>query len=449
MTGIKEELNKNLGLSIPIVISQLGTILMSVSDNLIVGRLLGKQALSEAAVGNSMAFLMSCIGFGGFGILAPLISKALAENNRGLAVSHLVTGNKVLCLLVVLLSLASWGLYLNFDILDQPKEIISNAKSFFAIISFSNIFGIAYTCNRQWTDGHGLTQVSMKITFFGLVSNIFFNYVFIEGWFGIDKLGVLGSALATLITRFIMLVTLIVYIVYKDGDQFFKKSKLSYDSSNNYASIFGRVVISGLSFFFEIGCFTFALVMMGWIDTVSISAHQIAISIASTTFMMAMGFAIGGSIRVGDAMGSQSVQRVRLAANVTYGIVGVFMSIWAILLVLGRNQIIKFYIDDPEVLSLAAPLLIVAGLFQIFDGMQVVGINVLRGIQDIKIPTIITFIAYWVISLPLGYFLAFTLKMGAIGIWYGLLFGLGVSSLWLFLRFKTCIKSGLFHKGIE
>jgi MATE family multidrug resistance protein len=196
-----------------------------------------------------------------------------------------------------------------------------------------------------------------------------------------------------------------------------------------------------MQYFFEVGAFSFAVVMVGWLGTKPQAAHQIAISLASISFMAVLGISVAGSIRVGNAVGMKDIQETR-RAGFTASLLGAStMLVSGIVFILFRNFLPTLYVNDQEVISYASSLLIIAALFQISDGTQAVGIGILRGLTDVKIPTVITFVAYWIVGLPVGYLLGFTFKMGVQGVWYGLLIALTTSAILLTLRFNSRSKS--------
>lgn len=197
---------------------------------------------------------------------------------------------------------------------------------------------------------------------------------------------------------------------------------------------------TGFQYIFEVSAFSAAAIMMGWIGVNALAGHQIALNLASISYMMAAGLSTAGMIRVSNQIGKGNQKAMREAGMVVFGMVLVFMFTCAVIFVVFRYTLPTFYIDDMEVIQISASLLVIAGLFQLSDGVQVVGLGVLRGMEDVKFPTIITLIAYWVLGLPLGYFLAFELEMGAQGIWYGLLIGLSITAVVLFFRFKMLSK---------
>lgn len=191
---------------------------------------------------------------------------------------------------------------------------------------------------------------------------------------------------------------------------------------------------------FEISTFSVAAIMIGWMGTIQLAAHQIAINLASITYMIALGIAAAATIRVGNQLGQKDYITMRKAAITCFIMAIVFMSFATLIFIFGRYFLPTLYINDPEVIDMAATLLVVAGLFQLADGIQVIGLGALRGMSDVIIPTVITLIAYWVIGLPLGYLFGFTLQLGALGVWYGLLAGLAIAAILLFLRFNHLSK---------
>jgi MATE family multidrug resistance protein len=250
-------------------------------------------------------------------------------------------------------------------------------------------------------------------------------------------MGVRGVGLATLIDRTIMGIVMVAYI--------FRSSHFK-----RYLKEFGRTALTkarsisilkigtpvALQYTFEISAFSGAAILMGTLGAVHQAAHQVAINMAAMTYMMASGVAAAAAIKTGNNFGGKEFKQLRLSAISSYHIVVAFMSITALIFVFFNNYLPFMYTEDTRVIAIAAQLLIIAGFFQLFDGTQVVGLGVLRGMGDVNIPTLFTFIAYWLIGLPMAYFLGITQGLGANGIWYGLTLGLLVSSALLFMRFQ-------------
>lgn len=437
----QEEIKKTFLLALPIVIAQLGVVLMGVTDNIMVGRYIGKIGLGSSGIANSMSFLIASIGIGGLSVVAPLISKAKAERNVPEINRLFRAGIKVSLWFSLILGIVGFVCIYYFEIFQQSPEINEQAPAFMAIIIVSNAFMFIFAAAKQLSDGLSRTYVAMMITVFGLILNLIFNIVLINGYLGFPKMGLIGSATSTLITRILMMLALLAYLFNTKAFKKYLHAKYKSLQTNDLVKIIFKIgVPSGLQFFFEIAAFSLAVIMMGWLGENQLAAHQIAINVASTTYMMASGLGIAGGIRVGEGRGLKDVRKIRFSGNVALLLVTIFMTAMMLLILVFNRFFVELYISDNEVIVIAMRLMIVAAIFQLSDGIQVVSLGILRGIADVNIPTWITMFAYWAISLPLGYFLAFNLKMDAIGIWFGLLAGLTVSAVLLTVRFYYLIK---------
>ncbi len=446
----KIEIVKTIQLTFPILIAQLGVVLMGVCDNIMVGRFLGKVSLGASGISNSVAFLIGSLAIGGMSVVAPMVSKANAEDDSLKLKSIFFSSIWVAFGYSVVLSLIGYIFVLNFNILDQPSEVVHQAIPFFVIILISNIPMYFFVSAKQLTDGLSFPKISMIITIFGLLFNIVFNFILINGKYGFPRLGLNGAAISTLISRILMVLILFGYIFSNSRFKSILSQKLNnYFDSKLISYIYKLSLPGGLQFFFEIGAFTFAVIMMGWINEDSLAAHQIAINIASTTYMMASGIGFAGGIRVGEAWGLKSLRLIKTAGYSAYLLVFMFMLLSMVFILVFDSQLIDFYINDAEVKQIALKLLVIAAIFQLSDGLQVVGLGVLRGLADIKLPTLITFISYWVIALPGGYLMCFKLGLGALGIWLSLLFGLSFSAVFLYLRFNNLIRPSNIRLKIQ
>jgi multidrug resistance protein, MATE family len=437
----EDEIKKTFSLALPIVVAQLGVILMGVTDNIMVGRYIGKIGLGASGIANSIAFLIASIGIGGLSVVAPLISKAKAERNIPEINRLFRAGIKVSLLFGLILGSIGFICIFFFQIFQQSPEINHQAPSFMAIIIISNVFMFVFAAAKQLSDGLSRTYVAMMITVMGLILNLVFNVLLINGYAGFPELGLKGSAVSTLITRILMMFTMLGYL-YKNSafTRYLKTEYNSLKTSELVVKIIKIGVPSGLQFFFEIAAFSLAVIMMGWLGENQLAAHQIAINVAATTYMMAAGLGVAGGIRVGEGRGLKSTQKIRISANVAFILVITFMSAMMLLLFIFNRFVVELYISDVEVIEIAMKLMVIAAVFQLSDGIQVVGLGVLRGISDVNIPTWITMFAYWGVALPLGYFLGFSLKLDAIGVWIGLLAGLTISAILLTIRFYHLIK---------
>ncbi len=437
----QEEIKKTFLLALPIVIAQLGVVLMGVTDNIIVGRYIGKIGLGSSGIANSMSFLIASIGMGGLSVIAPLISKAKAERNVPEINRLFRAGIKVSLWFSLILGIVGFVCIYFFEVFQQSPEINEQAPAFMAIIIFSNVFMFVFAAAKQLSDGLSRTYVAMMITVFGLIFNLVFNIVLINGYWGFPKMGLIGAAVSTLITRILMMLALLAYLFNtKTFKKYLHVKYKSLQTNDLVLMIFKIGVPSGLQFFFEIAAFSLAVIMMGWLGENQLAAHQIAINVASTTYMMASGLGIAGGIRVGEGRGLKDVRKIRFSGNVALLLVVIFMTAMMLVILVFNRFLVELYISDKEVIEIAVKLMLVAAVFQLSDGVQVVSLGILRGITDVNIPTWITMFAYWGLSLPLGYLLAFNLEMDAIGIWFGLLAGLTASAVLLTIRFYYLIK---------
>lgn len=437
----QEEIKKTFLLALPIVIAQLGVVLMGVTDNIIVGRYIGKIGLGSSGIANSISFLIASIGMGGLSVVAPLISKAKAERNVPEISRLFRAGIKVSLWFSLILGIAGFVCIYYFEVFQQSPEINAQAPAFMAIIIISNAFMFVFAAAKQLSDGLSRTYVAMMITVLGLIFNLVFNIILINGYWGFPKMGLIGAAISTLITRILMMLALFAYLFNtKTFKKYLHAKYKSLQTNDLVLMIFKIGVPSGLQFFFEIAAFSLAVIMMGWLGENQLAAHQIAINVASTTYMMASGLGIAGGIRVGEGRGLKDVRKIRFSGNVALLLVVIFMTAMMLIILIFNRFLVELYISDNEVIDIAMKLMLVAAVFQLSDGVQVVSLGTLRGISDVNIPTWITMFAYWGLSLPLGYLLAFNLEMDAIGIWFGLLAGLTASAVLLTIRFYYLIK---------
>jgi MATE family multidrug resistance protein len=283
--------------------------------------------------------------------------------------------------------------------------------------------------------------------------NVFLNWVLIYGNLGFPPLGLNGAGWATLISRVLMGLVIAYYVWksprYRDYQVSLKLHSFSYPMISKMLRI---GVPTGFQFIFEVGAFSTAAIMMGWIGVTALAAHQIAINLASISYMMASGLSAAAMVRVGNQLGKKDIKTLREVGFTSFGMVGLFMLCSAFLFIIFRNFLPSLYIDDLTVIEMSSGLLIIAGLFQLSDGIQVVGLGALRGMSDVRVPTVVTLVAYWVIGLPLGYLFAFVFDYGAKGIWYGLLIGLTVTGVLLLARFNRLsarlIKNQLATKSL-
>jgi len=445
----KNHFKRNFSLAYPVVLSQLGHVLVGVADSVMVGKV-GIEPLAAASFANSIFFLLLTFGLGVSYGMTPFVAAADGENDSkkiGILLKHgfLINNSLSIVLLGVLLYLSQV-----LQIFNQPQAVYELAGPYLQIIALSIIPFMMFQTFRQFVEGLSLTKQAMYITVGANVVNIGLNYVLIYGKFGFPAMGLNGAGLATLIARSLMAIFMFAFVVSQPR---FRTYWQSFGFRDYSASVIRNLlkigIPAGLQFIFEVGAFAIAAIMIGWLGAVPLAAHQIAIKLASISYMMATGISAAATIRVGNQLGRKDIKTMRRAGFTSFAMVILLMSAAALLFILGRNFFPTLYVSDGQVIHLASALIIIAGLFQISDGVQVVGLGALRGMADVKIPTVFTMIAYWVLGLPVGYYLGFTLEMGATGIWYGLLLGLTASAVLVLWRFEVLSKRALLVETVS
>jgi len=321
--------------------------------------------------------------------------------------------------------------------MNEPPTVTGQAIPYTIILGISIIPSMIFLTYKQFIEGFSVMKPAMVITIVANVVNFVGNYALIYGKFGFPELKLNGAGWSTLASRIFMGLVIMFYVLkakkFKDYDVRFFVKKINMHALKK---ILGLGLPSGFQYFFEVGAFAFAVIMIGWLGAIPLAAHQIAINLASITYMSILGISAAGAIRVGNALGKGSTSEIRKAGFTAIGLGASFMFLAGIVFILLRNFLPTLYIDNKQVISTASSLLVIAALFQISDGTQGVGIGILRGLTDVKIPTLITFVSYWVLGLPIGYVLGFTFKLGVQGVWVGLLIGLTSSAILLTRRFN-------------
>jgi MATE family multidrug resistance protein len=327
----------------------------------------------------------------------------------------------------------------------QPDDVVTLAIPYLSIIAISIIPTMIFQTYRQFAEGLQRTRVAMIIVVGSNLLNIVLNYILIFGKYGFPEMGLNGAGWATLISRVVMAFSMMLYVYYGKKYQAYKAG---FSIGNYSRSLINKMLHIGLpagsQFIFEAGAFGLSAIMMGWLGTTALAAHQIAINLATISYMTTSGLGAAATIRVGNFWGQRDTNNLRASAFTMIGMAIIIMTAWALLFIFGRYFLPSLYIEDQPVIDLTASLLIIAAFFQLSDGIQVVTAGALRGLQDVKIPSLLIFVAYWIIALPLGYWLAFPLKMGANGIWIGLFLGLTLTATAMVVRFNKLSKTKVF-----
>ena len=415
------------------MISQLGHITVGVFDSLMIGKVSVSQLAAVSLATSIFSFiLLFCIGLS-YGI-TPLIS----SSDRGKKYVSSILYNGMLVNVISSILLVSFVILTKhlLSYLGQDEEVLFHTYSYLDIICISLIPLILFQTFKQFIEGLGFTKPSMYISVISNVINVVLNAVLIFGLFGFPRLEIIGAAYATLISRVIMFLLILIYCL---NDRRFSKYILKRKflvNLNHIKDIFRIGFASGLQYIFEVGAFSVATVMTGSIGAIHLAAHQIALNLASISYMIASGIGSASMISLSYYDGKRNFEDMRRSGFASFLLVFILMIVSALVFIIFRNYLPVLYVDDSSVINIASTLLIIAGLFQISDGIQAVGLGILRGIRDIKKPTIVTFISYWIISIPLSYFLGIEYGYGVYGIWIGLSVGLTLAAIFHVTRFN-------------
>lgn len=444
-----KEFSYNFKLAYPIIIGMLGHTIVGIVDNVMVGRI-GPTELAAASLANSLVFVAMSLGIGFSTAITPMAAAADGKKDiqEGRKVFH--HGLYLCTILGVLL----FGLILIakpfIGMMGQTEKVIVLARPFLDIVAFSLVPLIIFQGYKQFADGLSETKYSMWATLLGNVVNVILNYVLIYGVLGFPEMGFVGAAVGTLVSRFVML----AYMHYKMKNNvkfqpFFEDFSIKKIQKSINITIIKLGAPSAMQMFFEVGLFTGAVWLSGYLGVANQAANQIALSLASFTFMFAMGLSVAATIRVGNQNGLADYKKLRMVALSIFLLAILLEILFAAIFVLFHDYLPLWFIDknnmadlakNTEVITIASQLLLVAAVFQISDGIQVVMLGALRGLQDVKIPMYITFVAYWVVGFPVCIWLGLFTELKATGIWIGLLAGLSTAAVFLYLRFNYLTK---------
>lgn len=437
----RPHVRKSWNLAYPVMLSQLSHVMVGVTDSIMVGHV-GATSLAASSLANVIFNLLMLFGIGVSYAITPLVATAEGENNHK-GISDTLRHGLMISIVnsLVLIAIILLGKSVLYYI-DQPVEVVDLAIPYLSILAYSLFPVLIFQTFRQFAEGLSNTRIAMIIMLFSVILNVLLNYIFIYGHAGFPAMGLLGAGYGTLISRIVMMAAIVGYIyfarqfrLYRSGFSFGAYSKKLFDK------LLYIGIPAGMQFIFEVAAFDFSAIMMGWLGTKTLAAHQIAINLATLSYMTTSGLASAATIRVSNELGKRNIKGMREVAYTLLMMAMVFMTLWAILFIIYRNFLPTIYVDDIEVIQIAAPLIVIAGFFQLSDGAQVVCAGALRGLQDVKVPSLFIFVAYWIIGLPLGYWLGFKAGYGGQGIWFGLLIGLTLTALAMFFRFRTLSKN--------
>ena len=440
----KRQYRANLLLALPIVLTQVGQILTQVADNLMVGRYGGEDPTPLAAVsfGGSVFFILFIAAIGIALGMTPLVGEHFARGERTQSAGLLQNGIIFYTLLGFIMAGLQYAITPLMFHLKQPPEVVEMAIPYYRMLVYSMPFVMLFFAFKQFLEGVGNTKVEMVVTILANIANIGFNALFIYGKLGFSEMGAEGAGLGTLLSRILAAVMIVGYFChhreyrrYLDG---FSHRILS-------AQVVRRLTHMGLpialQMFLESSAFVGTGIMMGWFGSAAIiSANQITITLGNCAFMIVMSVGAATTIRVSHCYGMRDIGQLSLAAKASYHLVLVWNALAALVFISLRHLIPTFFTSNAEVIATTSSLLVFAALYQLSDGLQNVSIGILRGIQDVKIIMPIALVSYWLLNLPVGYLLGFTLGMGPSGLYLGFAVGLSSAAVLLILRIRRSVR---------
>lgn len=449
LSDYTREFSYNWKLAAPVMLGMLGHTFVGFIDNVMVGQL-GTAELAAVSLGNSFMYIAMSIGIGFSTAITPLIAEADGEGDFDKGKSSFKHGLFLCTLVGIAVFLMVIACIPLMHYMNQPTEVVELAVPYLKYVAASLIPLVIFQGFKQFSDGMSMTKYPMYATLIANIMNVILNYLLIFGKLGFPQLGIVGAAYGTLISRMIM-VLFLWFILNKNekSKHYLHDLKMFVLDKLMLRKLIDLGAPSAMQMFFEVAIFTAAIWLSGLLGKNPQAANQIAINLASMTFMVAIGLSVTSMIRVGNQKGLKNYIELRRIAFSIFLLAAIFASFFCIMFFILHNYLPKLYldlddltnlIDNTEVVGIASKLLILAAIFQLSDSMQVVILGALRGLQDVKIPTIITFIAYWVIGFPISYFLGKEEVYGSLGIWLGLLAGLTSAAIMLYIRFNYLTK---------
>lgn len=427
-------------LALPVILSQVGQVTVNLVDTIMIGHV-GTSELAAASFANNVFLFGMLFGMGITIGFTPVVGEAFGKGDSGQLAKWLKNGLVSHGFVAVLITFFLLAMYFILPYMGQTDRVVDLARPYYLLLCISYVPFLLFFSVKQFLEGIGNTKYAMQITITANVVNIAVNYVFIFGKFGFPELGMIGAGIGTLTSRIIMPLMWVAYIYFKPRlTGYFKAARSEVMEAFRIRRLLGVGVPIAFQIIIEISAFAIGAIMMGWIGETELAGHQVAIGLAGATFMICLGISQATTIRISHQIGLKETGTIRTVAFASTHLVLLFMTVTALVFILGRNVLPLLFTSDPAVIEIASGLLIIAGFFQVFDGLQVIMLSVLRGLADVTIPMYIALFTYVFVALPVSYLLAFTFELGPPGIWYGYLVGLGLAGILFFLRFRGLLK---------
>lgn len=426
MGGWKTELKPTWSLAFPMIVGNLGQMLLGLVDTLMIGWV-GTVELAAAGFANAIMHFAFVVGIGISVAVAVQVAHAHGGNDEPAAGEALRHGTVLAAISGVVLAAVVAGSTPFYQHLGQPQPVLDAVPSYLDWLGLSLIPALVSMCFKSFSEAKASPWMAFAITMGGVALNVLLNWVLIFGHLGSPALGLEGAGIATFVARVATMLGLVGYVL---GSPRFASARPRWLQSLRWSHVRLLLIVAvpmGMQMFIEIGAFGFATLFIGTLGVIPLAAHQIAINSAAMAFMVPLGISMAVTIRVGHCLGAREETRARAIAGGAIVTAAIVMSFTAALFLLAGESIVGAFTEDMAVVALGAHLLIVAGIFQICDGIQIISMGALRGMRDIKMPTLLMAGIYWIVALPLGAFLARQTELAAAGMWIGLAVGLGLA----------------------
>lgn len=440
--NLKTHIKDTIRLAIPVSLGQMGHMLTMVADSIMLGNYNADHLASATFMMNLQVPFM-VFGIGASMCISPIISEKLGAK-QGEEIQDILMNSFVsfigISILIIAFLLACEPL---LHMLGQDEKIITGGLTYYRVLAYSVFFVVLFQVCRQFSEGFSNTMMPMVLSIVGNGINIVGNYLLIYGPGPFPELGIDGAAYSTLFARFFMFAAFLAVLIYgKKFKVYFRNLSFSLINTKRIKELMNLGLPVGIQHIGEISAFALSIIFIGWLGPEYIVAHNIAINLAGSMYMLATGLGAAATIRVGFYFGEKSKEKIRQAIKASLIVVTGFMTCTALILILGHEFLPSLYVKDKQqdILAIASAVMVVAGFFQLSDGLQMMGTSILRAMRDVKIPTIYGVLAYWVGGLPLGYILAFHFDLKLLGFWCGFASGLTIVAILMIFRMRLIYK---------
>jgi MATE family multidrug resistance protein len=432
----------------PLIVAQLAQNLLFTTDVIMLGWL-GAEALAASTLASAVIICLQLLGVGIVGAVAPLVAQARGARQIKDVRRIVRQGLWISILLAAILTPLVYNIAPILLWLGQEPALVAEAEHYAHAVCWMLLPAFGIVALRSFLAAHGATRMVLAITVAGVLLNALLNYGLIFGHWGLPRLELAGAGVSTTLVNLAMFGLMLAYVLtHRRYRRYHVLANFHRADWLHFRQLFAIGTPIGLMLVAEVGLFTSAALLQGWISAESVAAHAVALQLSALAFMVPLGLSQATTVRVGLAYGQRSREGITLAGWVSLAATLGFMSTTCALFLLLPGPLVRLFLDPQNpanavALTLAAQFLVVTGIYQLADGAQVIAAAALRGLGDTRMPLILALIGFWVVGFPVSYFCGFVLGLGGMGIWYGLAAGLAVSATLLVIRFARRERLGL------